>query len=478
MPIIDPFDTPSSGGKTIVDPFEAAPNPAPGFAAEPESAMQSPAERAQERKGYRSRLAGVGEMGPGVSDFSKPALEGGLGMQALGVLQGAPFAPYAAIAGLPGVNRVLPSGEKVMETIYGKGQTPAETSGRESGMMLGMGPVAEFAIPAALKAGETAITAAGKTVPAFKAAGAVEKGLAPATSVSAVGEKLEQKIGNRLDQLVQTRRKEFEGVKDAYFEAGRQAEAPILNDYTRSIQEFYAKNADRLSVDERNLLKKSLDRLADRPVSLTEREAGSVAPGFDAIEKERRFLDDVAKGLKVEGAEAIPAMFAKDLSKMLETSIQRHVPKEFDQFNQVYKTLSEPINRYNTALGQAVTKTADEYLPQVAKIDPAKIPDKFFSSRRSINELRAMTGDEKFVQQVAREHVANDLRDVKKAEQIKTYLQKNYDWLQELPELRKDLEKVVDRVKTGEGIKTLGKYGIPALIGVTASNKIGKFIGD
>lgn len=472
MPIIDPFDTPSIGGKTIVDPFEAAP------AVEPESAMQTPVDRAQERKGYRARLAGVGEMGPGVEDFSKPALEGGLGQQALGILQGAPFAPYAAIAGLPGINRIAPSGEKVLETIYGKGQTPAETSGRESGMMLGLGPVAEFAIPTALKAGETAITAAGKTVPAFKAASAVEKEVAPSTSVSAVGEKLEQKIGNRLDQLVQARRKEFEGVKDAYFEAGRQAESPILNDYTRSIQEFYAKNADKLSVDERALLKKSLDRLAERPVSLTEREAGTVAPGFDAIEKERRFLDDVAKGLKVEGAEAIPAMFARDLSKMLETSIQRHVPKQFGQFNEVYKTLSEPINRYNTALGQAVTKTADEYLPQVAKIDPAKIPDKFFSSRRSINELRAMTGDEKFVQQVAREHVANDLRDIKKAEQIKSYLQKNYDWLQELPELRNDLERIVDKVKTGEGIKKLGKYGIAALIGAGAANKLNKFLGD
>ena len=142
MPIIDPFDTPSSGGKTIVDPFEAAPTPAPAAApaVEPESAMQTPVERAQERKGYRARLAGVGEMGPGVSDFSKPALEGGLGQQALGILQGAPFAPYAAIAGLPGINRIAPSGQKVLETIYGKGQTPAETSGRESGMMLGAGP--------------------------------------------------------------------------------------------------------------------------------------------------------------------------------------------------------------------------------------------------------------------------------------------------------------------------------------------------
>ena len=449
-----------------------------------ETPYMSPAELQGQRKGYRARLAGVGEVTPETKGFEKPALEGGLGRQlagaAEGFVAGIPGAPGAIgqALNIPGL-RALPSGPQIatpIRKLFGK-ISPAEASGMETGAMF-----SPLKVPSAIigtgRAFKTIGSAAKETGEGLFPASAIEKGMAPATSVSAVGEKLEQKIGSKLEQLVQTRRKEFEGVKDAYFEAGRQAELPILNDYTRSIQEFYAKNADKLSVDERALLKKSLDRLAERPVSLTEREAGTVAPGFDAIEKERRFLDDVAKGLKVEGAEAIPAMFARDLSKMLETSIQRHVPKQFEQFNDVYKTLSEPINRYNTALGQAVTKTADEYLPQVAKIDPAKIPDKFFSSRRSINELRAMTGDEKFVQQVAREHVANDLRDIKKAEQIKSYLQKNYDWLQELPELRSDLERIADKVKTGEGIKTLGKYGIAALIGAASANKLNKFLGD
>ena len=471
MPIIDPFDTPAPGGKAIVDPFDA---PAPKALAPAAALPNDMGGDDFEQKLYARQRAGRPQFKG--DEYSKPP-EGGIGRQLLGVVEGMPVAPYAALAGLPGVNQVLPSGDRVLSAVLGKPSTPAEAAGRESGMMLGLGPLSGGVAPT-LRAGEKMLQGAGELAPIFRTGKAVEKELAPATSVSAVGEKLESKIQSRLSQLTDARRKEFEGVKNAYFDAGRKSEAPILDDYTRNIQEFYAKNADRLSVDERNLLKKSLDRLADRPVSLTEREAGTVAPGFDAIEKERRFLDDVSKGLKVEGAEAIPAMFAKDMSKMLEASIQKHVPKEFEQFNTAYKTLSEPINRYNTALGQSVTKRADDYLPEFSKIDPAKIPDKFFSSKRSINELRELTGDEQFVQQAAREHIANELKGMKQAKEIRDYMRKNYDWLQELPGINKTLDTIADRVGGGDTIKNVLKYGFPTLLGFEAIKDVKNMIGQ
>jgi hypothetical protein len=118
-----------------------------GLKSKQETPYMSSAELQGQRKGYRARLAGVGEMTPETKSFEKPALEGGLGQQLLGVAEGAPLGLYSAIAGLPGARSVLPSGEKVAEKFYkpveeffGITDTPAKKSGRESGMMLGAGP--------------------------------------------------------------------------------------------------------------------------------------------------------------------------------------------------------------------------------------------------------------------------------------------------------------------------------------------------
>ena len=118
-----------------------------GLKSKQETPYMSSAELQGQRKGYRARLAGVGEVTPETKGFEKPALEGGLGQQLLGVAEGAPLGLYSAIAGFPGARMVLPSGEKVAEKVYkpveeffGVTDTPAKKSGRESGMMLGAGP--------------------------------------------------------------------------------------------------------------------------------------------------------------------------------------------------------------------------------------------------------------------------------------------------------------------------------------------------
>jgi hypothetical protein len=226
-------------------------------------------------------------------------------------------------------------------------------------------------------------------------------------------------------------------------------------------------------------MQRLLNRISARPAALGEKGAEQVERGFGTLEKERRFLDDVARGfVKPEGAEAIRSEFAKDMSNLLEGAIKNRIPQEFNAFNKTYMELSEPINRYNTALGQAVTKKAGEYLPEISKIDPAKIPGKFFDSRRSINELRALAGDEAFVQQVAREHIATDLRNLKEAKQVRDYISKNYDWLQELPKVRQELESLATATGRGEFAKKLAAFGAAGAIGSSVLGKVNKLFGD
>jgi len=338
-------------------------------------------------------------------------------------------------------------------------------AGEAAGSLLGPSEVLSIArgvskIPSALRRGKE-ITEG--TMPTR----AVEKSVGKATTPSEIGKDIDQTIGDRLRQYIDTRREQFEGVKNTYLNAGRQKEATILNDYKNELGAFYAKNSDRLSKDEIALMERLLKRTEARPVELASKEAGTVLPGFEALEKERRFLSDVAAGLKVEGAEAINAMFAKDMSNLLEGVISRSVPKEFKTFNDTYKTLSEPINLYNSRLGQTVVSRADDYLPQVAKLDPAKVPAKFFETQRSVQELKALTADPKLADQFARRHLANELEGVKTAEQLKKYARDNRDWLQEFPALQAEVDRLASSVKGGERLKNVGKL----LIGGGAAGK-------
>jgi len=316
--------------------------------------------------------------------------------------------------------------------------------------------------------------AVGETVSAAVKPRALIETIAKPTSVSDVGEKIEETVVKKLDDLVKTRSAEAEKLFGDYLTKGAQFEGEILNDYGKSLTDFYAKNAKSLSPSERKLMLDSIDRLRQRPTTLVGEGGQYVEAGMEALEKERRFLNDIAKGIDIKGAEAIPARFAQDLSKMLEGSITKFVPNEYKAATESYQALSEPINRYNTVLGKKVAQRADEFLPEISKADPSKLPGAFFSSRRSINDLRALTNDEKFVQEAARSHVANDLSGIRKSEEVTKYLQKNMDWLQELPQLRGEIEAVADTLRNAERIK-VGAGATAAVAGVTGTtNLLGK----
>jgi hypothetical protein len=368
---------------------------------------------------------------------------------------------------IPRVGYGVPEAEKF---FFGKAKPGSieagmRGAGEAAGSLLGPSEVLGIArgvskIPSAFRRGKEVTEG---TMPTR----AVEKSVGKATTPSEIGKDIDQTIGDRLRQYIDTRRDQFEGVKNTYLNAGRQKEANILNDYKNELGAFYAKNSDRLSKDEIALMERLMKRTEARPVELGSKEAGTVLPGFEALEKERRFLSDVAAGLKVEGAEAINAMFAKDMSNLLEGVISKSVPKEFKTFNDTYKTLSEPINLYNSRLGQTVVARADDYLPQVAKLDPAKVPAKFFETQRSVQELKALTADPKLADQFARRHLANELEGVKTAEQLKKYARDNRDWLQEFPALQAEVDRLASSVKGGERLKNVGKL----LIGGGAAGK-------
>jgi len=317
----------------------------------------------------------------------------------------------------------------------------------------------------------------------------IQKEVSPATSKSAVGEKIESNLDSRLNDLIQSRQKFFEPAKNSYFEAGQKQGAQLLDDYKGFLQNEYAKAATSGSKDEIALIEKLANRISDRKVAQlfgdAKGESAVVSPQFEVLEKERRFLNDIAEGLTPEGSEGIQATFARDMANNLEQIISNRIPKEFKNFKETYRSLSEPINEYARATGAKVTKKADKYLPDVSKIDPADLPAAFFKTRRGIQDLRTLSGDETFVQKIAREHVSTELRNADTAEKIRDYISKNYDWLQEFPELKGDLEKIATSQRGKEitrSIAKIGGGGIAGALGLKAlysgADTVANLLGD
>jgi hypothetical protein len=427
----------------------------------PAVASAPTSEEMQERRAYAARGALKGFLGmPGaLEEFGAYTIPRALGFEAKDTPT---YAGGATLFPTP----------KMVGKILGIKEAPekskqAETLGEVIGGVVGPGVLSKIGRGAKITAEAVAALPARKTIQALE----------KPTSVSAVGEKIEKQVTSKLDELSGARSKEAEKLFDDYIKAGTEFEQPILNQYLNKIYQYYAENATRMSPDEIALLRRAAARVSARPAELGAKEAEMVKPGMAAIEKERRFLKDVANGLEVEGAEAIPARLAHDLSTMLEETIQSFVPKEYRAAIDAYAKASEPINKYATALGQKIVKRADEFLPDVPKVDPANLPTAVFKTRNSFNAFRELAGDDAFVNATARQHIANELRGATKAAEVRGVLSKNYDWLQELPELRSEIEDLARRLTNAERLKTGAKWAGAAAIGGAAIEKGGAILG-
>ena len=433
--------------------------------------------------------------------FGKSAIEaipggaGAYGGMELGASLGAmtgPFAPIAVPAlGLAGAIGGHYLGEKFGEGAgemipeetkkdIGFSKEQREVERKKNPTMSSLGtyaPDIAAVVPGVERAGSHLITKYGEKLSPSK----IIESIGTPTSRSDVGEKVSKKITDKLNDFIKTRQPKAKQVFDSYLNEGAAKEGEILADYKNALSEYYAKHARDMSQAEAKFLKDSLERTKGINATIDETLSPIIAqPGIKAIETERRFLGKVLKGSVREGFEAIPTKRKQDVEALLESVIRKHVPKKFDEAKTLYTELSEPINKYGTALGEKVTKRAGEFLPDIPKTDVAKIPDAFFKSRDSIKELKQLAGDDAFVNKVVFEHVANDLRGKKTSVQIRQYIDQNYDWLQEFKQpqgILDKLQKAEQALKNTEKLKTAGKYSAAGVLSAGTVNQIRNLIG-
>lgn len=475
------------------------------------SSQTSPAP--QKKMGFGEALGlsalGAGARASGAITGGELGAEGGAALGALG----GPAAPVtvpagAILGGLIGGGAGYFGADKLLQSA-GQKDIDARTATQPTAAALGEAAVD---VPLAAYGGYQGLRALAP------AARSVAKGLAPRklieaigkpSTISDVGENITKKVEGNLKALVKDRKPKADALFDKYLAKGKQFEENILTDYKNALADYYAKGvgSGKLSVEQIAAVQKAASRLTDRASELgkagkaaesegaaaarvaaagrkippritpTMEEGEKVAPGIGALEKERRIWNDIADGYDVKGAEGITAQAARDIRDLLTGAIQKYVPQEFKAAMEGYQKLSEPINRFNTALGRKVTIKADDYLPEVAKTDPALVPRSFFKSRQSVNELKELSGDPKFAETAARDHVANDLAGKTTSDEVSGYLQKNRDWLQEFPSIQKQLADISKTLKTAERTKTGAKYVGGGVVGAEALSKAKQLFG-
>jgi len=182
---------------------------------------------------------------------------------------------------------------------------------------------------------------------------------------------------------------------------------------------------------------------------------------FEALDQVRRRLGDAVAGRDVEGYGAI----GKDLAGKLYGKIskaQQEFVGEIDTPNgkenlqklmqSTYHDASIGMRGFST--GAAGKATAiDRIDPERFAADPQTIPQQFFKSQQSVQDLRELTNPG-LVDRAARSYSANQLRGMS-SKQVNGWVQKNSDWIREVPGLSKDLQGYANRLSKIES--TAGK---------------------
>jgi hypothetical protein len=208
------------------------------------------------------------------------------------------------------------------------------------------------------------------------------------------------------------------------------------------------------------------DAVSSRRVAVGMNEDGNpiyktFPTSFDALDDVRRRLGDVAFGKDVEGYSAIGVDIAKTYYAKISELQSKFAGETHDALQSNYEMASRLLEKFKSRAGKKAT-AADRFDPTRFNTDPASLPNSYFATKQSVNDLIELTGkDRPFVLKQASDFTARQLRD-KNADGVKTWLNKNSDWLKELPEVESKVKGYLSTLERAERIS--GKSGTAAKI--------------
>ena len=182
---------------------------------------------------------------------------------------------------------------------------------------------------------------------------------------------------------------------------------------------------------------------------------------FDALDDVRRRLGDVAFGKDVEGYSAIGSNIAKDFYSKISNLQSKYAGESHDALQSGYEMASRLLDKYKSRAGKQAT-AADRFDPTRFSTDPASLPNTYFNSKQSVNDLIELTGNDRaFVNQAASDFAARQLRN-KDLKGVQRWADANSDWLNALPDVKSKVDTYIKAIERGE--RVAGKSATAAKI--------------
>lgn len=175
----------------------------------------------------------------------------------------------------------------------------------------------------------------------------------------------------------------------------------------------------------------------------------AITKDFEGLENIRRKLGDAAFGLPEEGYKAIGQGFAKDMYGKLATQMKEYSPA-FEKYLDDYKRLSKNIESLGTKVGKGLTET--EGGPGYYKKTAEQVAKDVFGNPEKYKQfIDTVGGNKQVAEAAARRYFAGQLETVKDAKGVEDFLRKNRDVLNEMPNVRKEIEdRVLSTFKKSE----------------------------
>lgn len=297
----------------------------------------------------------------------------------------------------------------------------------------------------------------------------LQEGVARFEEPSIIGRKLRDKVVQRNQAELEARTKRYNNTVQIRDQIVAEKEAAgITVDQTQAAQQLQRdierkllltdegkKAASGMAEVKEPGIKMAYQKVYD---ALKEHKDGEEVfkTSFEALDHVRRKLGDVIAGKEVEGYGALNKNIAQDLYAQL-SKIQKEFVGETAGFNpqtellDAYHASSENLKKYGTVAGKKITAMDKVDLEKFAK-DPADLPKSFFRSQQGIKDLIELTGDKALVTQLAQEHTSRELMG-QSSKQVRSWLQKNSDWVKEVPELQSKVAQYAGKLEKIERVE-------------------------
>lgn len=172
---------------------------------------------------------------------------------------------------------------------------------------------------------------------------------------------------------------------------------------------------------------------------------------FQALDDVRRKLGDAFRGKPAEGYDAIGATAAEDLYHKvseIQTQFAGGPAGPQRQLLDRYAADTAGLEQFSSKFGKKAT-ALDQYREGQYATDPSTLPATFFKTRSSIQALHELTGNKTQVSAAALEYADKELAG-KTAPQVRDWMTKNYEWLQETGVTRTLIDKYATRLESAE----------------------------